>query len=523
MLAFLDLMVGVSNDAVNFLNSAIGARVAPTAVILGVATVGILVGASFSAGMMEVARKGIFNPDSFFFAEIMIVFLAVMLVDIILLDLFNSLGMPTSTTVSIVFELLGAAVAVAAWKLGTSGESLALLNQYINTDRAIAIISAIFMSVAIAFVVGAVVQYVARLIFTFETKRQSAITSVIWCSLALAILAYFLFVKGIGGSVFASPELTLLIQKQRFLVLAGFFGIAMMVVLFVKLVLKWDPFKLVVLAGTFSLAMAFASNDLVNFIGVPVAAFQSFQFWRASGVPADEFAMGALAQPVAGSLPFLIAAGVTMAATLWFSRKARSVTQTEIDLARQDNGHERFQPNWLSRGVVAIGVGIGNLLTALVPQRWRAINEARFAKGEPDTPIKADQPSFDLVRASVNLTVASMLIAIATSLKLPLSTTYVSFMVAMGTSMSDRAWGKDSAAYRVSGVLSVIGGWLLTAALAFAAAAIAATIMWWLGAAGVFLMVAVAAFAVYHSSGVHKRTVEKQKGPGSVNQPVAQP
>jgi phosphate/sulfate permease len=511
VLAISDLVVGVSNDAVNFLNSAIGTKVASTKTIMIVASVGILLGATFSSGMMEVARKGIFNPDYFFFDEIMIIFLAVMITDIILLDLFNTFGMPTSTTVSIVFELLGAAVAVSFWKILSAGDSLGTLGNYINSSSAIVIISGIFISVLIAFVVGTVIQYFSRLLFSFHIEKRMNWAGALWSGIALSVMTYFLLVKGVKGASFISDEFLVWVQTHTLLLigvtsLTWYFLMQGLLVFF-----KTNVLRVVVLFGTFALAMAFAGNDLVNFIGVPIAGFESFNAWMASSQAPDEFNMGILNAPVRTQTYLLVIAGLIMTVTLWFSKKARTVTETEINLGRQDEGSERFEPNLLAQGIVRYTLSLGRTVSSSIPAAWSKIEDKSFQPyKDPNVKNPEDEPAFDLVRASVNLTVASMLIAIATSFKLPLSTTYVSFMVAMGTSLADRAWGRSSAVYRVTGVINVIGGWFFTAFMAFTAAATFATLIYFFDAWGVAALVLLAVFLISRTFLLHRKK-EKEK------------
>jgi phosphate/sulfate permease len=510
--AISDLIVGVSNDAVNFLNSAIGSKVAPRKIIMIVASLGILIGATFSSGMMEVARKGIFNPEYFFFAEIMIIFLAVMITDIILLDLFNTFGMPTSTTVSIVFELLGAAVAISILKITANGDSLSTLGNYINSSSAILIISGIFISVLIAFVIGSLVQYLSRLLFTFHLNKRMLWVGPLWSGLALSALTYFLLIKGIKGASFISDDFIAWVQNNT-LQLIGIAFLVWSIVMFICLrFFKVNILKIVVLFGTFALAMAFAGNDLVNFIGVPVAGFESYLAWQNSGVEAGDFNMAILNEPVRTKTYLLLIAGLIMIVTLWFSKKARSVTETEVNLGRQDEGNERFKPNSLAKGIVRYSLFLGNKVNTVLPNSWKDRADQSF---EPQKEVIQvgqlyDPPAFDLVRASVNLTVASILIAFATSLKLPLSTTYVSFMVAMGTSLADRAWGRSSAVFRIAGVINVIGGWFFTAIIAFAASATFASLIYWFGSWAIGGLVLLAIFLISRTFLLH-RNKEKEK------------
>ena len=506
LLAVSDLVVGVSNDAVNFLNSAVGSRVAPRNIIMVVVSLGIFVGATFSSGMMEVARSGIFNPQFFVFGEIMVIFLAVMLTDIILLDLFNTLGLPTSTTVSIVFELLGAAVLLSLIKILNQGEGIQAIATYINSSTAILIISGIFLSIGIAFVTGAVVQYISRLIFSFRYQQRHRLVGALWSGLASASLTYFLLFKGIKGASFVSDSFISWVGENTLLLLAGSF-VVWTLAMWVLALRGVNVFRLVVLYGTFALAMAFAGNDLVNFIGVPVAGFESYLSWHDSGMDPFGYSMEVLTEPVRTNSYLLMAAGLVMIITLWFSKKARSVTETEVNLGRQSEGQERFSPNHLSRGIVRVSSSAASYAQQLFPDYFLKRAKTIFETTEEQT---ADKPAFDLIRASVNLTMASTLIAFATSLKLPLSTTYVSFMVAMGTSLADKAWGRDSAVYRVAGVLNVVGGWFATAIIAFLTSALFAFLIYHFKFTAIVLLVAAAALFIYRSFAYH-RTKEKKK------------
>lgn len=479
ILAITDLVVGVSNDAVNFLNSAIGSKAISFKTIMIVASIGIAFGAMSSSGMMEVARKGIFNPGEFVFEEIMFIFMAVMITDILLLDFFNTLGMPTSTTVSIVFELLGASVAISLIKIINLDGGFSDLGSYINTDKAAEIIFGILLSVFIAFSIGVVVQFVSRLLISFDYKSKSKWVESIFGGLAITAIIYFILVKGLKGAAVFNGAISDFIgsQPQLFVLLN--------IVLWTLIswgaanFLKWNIYKLVIAFGTFALAMAFAGNDLVNFIGVPIAALQSFQDWRTSGIAPGDFNMSGLSAAVQTPTLLLLLSGGIMVVTLWFSSKAKSVVKTSVDLARQDEGDERFQPNYLSRQVVKFSIAAFENLSKIIPPSIQRTVDKRFTVPYTYIPKSKvqDMPAFDMVRASVNLMVASVLISIATSMKLPLSTTYVTFMVAMGTSLADRAWGAESAVYRVAGVLNVIGGWFFTALSAFVAAAIIAYIL----------------------------------------------
>lgn len=498
-LAISDLIVGVSNDAVNFLNSAIGSKAAPRYVIMIIASLGILIGTTFSSGMMEVARKGIFHPDQFYFSEIMIIFLAVMLTDVVLLDVFNTLGLPTSTTVSIVFELLGAAVVVALIKIKNLGLDVSYLNDYINSGKALAIISGILLSVVIAFSVGSLVMYITRLVFSFNYKKTFKYFGAIWGGIAITAITYFILIKGAKGSSFLSSDTTDWIKSNSSLII--FYSLIGWTILLQLLywIVKLDILKMIVLVGTFALAMAFAGNDLVNFIGVPLAGLKSFQAFIADpGTDPDGFLMVALTGKARANTYLLLIAGLVMVVTLWFSKKARKVTETELNLSRQSTGAERFNSSILSRTIVRTAMDIGNLFEKITPKSFKNGISKRFDPSEYQNSIKnvKDAPSFDMVRASVNLTVASILISLATSMKLPLSTTYVTFMVAMGTSLADKAWGRDSAVYRISGVVTVIGGWFMTAITAFSVAFIIAMLISWGGVIAIVAFVFLAFFVV---------------------------
>ena len=486
-LAIADLIVGVSNDAVNFLSSAIGSKAVSFKKIMIIASFGIALGAIFSSGMMEVARKGIFNPELYYFDEIMIIFLAVMITDILLLDFFNTLGLPTSTTVSIVFELLGAAVSIAAYKIWENSQSINELITYINYSKATQIILGIILSVFIAFTIGAIVQWVSRLILSFDFKRKSNIVSSIFGGIAITSITYFILIKGIKGTsyseisfdYFQGETINNLIERNASQIIIYLTLIWSLISFFLIEVYKTNIYKIIILVGTFALALAFAGNDLVNFIGVPIAAWQSYEAWTISGIPADQLSMGILSSKVETPNLILFFAGAIMVITLWFSSRAKNVLKTSIDLSDQSEIKEKFKANILAKYLVTFFVGLNSGVQKIVPAKIKEIIENRFAPSNQlllsNTII--EKPAFDMVRASVNLIVASILISIATSYKLPLSTTYVTFMVAMGTSLSDRAWGSESAIFRVSGVLNVIGGWFITAIVAFSAAALVALLM----------------------------------------------
>ncbi len=493
-LAISDLVVGVSNDAVNFLNSSIGSKVASRKIIMVIASLGMLAGVTFSSGMMEVARKGIFHPQFFTMPELMTIFLAVMLTDIILLDLYNTFGLPTSTTVSIVFELLGAAVAVSLLKISATGESIAAVVNYINTSKALAIISGILLSVVVAFAVGALVQIATRLLFTFNYEQRLKRYGALWGGAALATITYFILIKGSKGASFITPETLTWIKSHTGTILLGSFAASAVLLQLMMTLFRVNALKVVVLVGTFALAMAFAANDLVNFIGVPLAGLASYTVANTTGDPLSA-TMEALTQPVQSSTVFLLLAGVIMVITLWLSKKARTVTRTELRLGRQEEGYERFESTGLSRAIVRMVASLFEIGSRVAPGFVRNWTNKRLDRSSYRPALAADGtlPSFDLVRAAVNLMVASALISLATSFKLPLSTTYVTFMVAMGTSFSDQAWGRESAVYRVSGVLTVIGGWFFTAMMAFTVAAVFAVAIFF---GKIFAVIAIGVIAI---------------------------
>ena len=504
LLAIIDLIVGVSNDAVNFLNSAIGSRVSSRRNIMIIASMGILVGVSLSTGMMEVARKGIFNPQLFTFSDVMVIFLAVMLTDIFLLDLFNTHGLPTSTTVSIVFELLGTSVIVALLK---TNFQVIQLEQYINTTSALVIISGIFLSVGIAFVAGSIVQFISRVIFSYDYREKPNYKAIIWSSMALTILLFFILIKGASNNIFMTEAMKSWINSNVGLIIIAC-AFSSFLITAILWVLKIDLFKIIVLVGTFSLALSFASNDLVNFVGVPLAGFQSFKAWGLANAAADSYTMSILNQPIRTDGYLLIIAGVIMIITLWLSKKARSVTETEVNLASHDTDNERFKPNRFSSGLVKLGLKSYNVLKEITPKKVGVTISNQL---DPKRRVyQKNPPAFDTVRAAVNLTTASILISLATSLKLPLSTTYVSFMVAMGTALADRAWGRKSAANRISGVLVVLGGWFFTAFIAFIASSIFALMIYLWGIMGMGVVLVVVSGSLIYNHRVFRKKDDKR-------------
>jgi len=503
-LAALDLVVGVANDAVNFLNSSIGSKVAPMWIILTVASVGVIVGALFSTGMMEIARSGVFYPEKFTFASIMMLFLAVMITDVILLDVFNTFGLPTSTTVSLVFELLGAAVAVSLFTIWQNNEAVDL-SQYINTARALKIISGIFISVLISFVVGSVVMYLSRLIFSFNYKKSFKYLGAIWGGIALTAIAYFAILKGLKSTTLISNEaLTYLSEHTGLILMYTFVGMTLLMAL-LQHVFKVKILTIIILSGTAALALSFAGNDLVNFIGVFMAGKSSFDAasaYVAQGGDINQLYMSSLNDAVVVDWRYLFGSGVIMVLALWFSKKAKSVTKTEVNLSRQGEGVEQFSSTKASRSLVRNALNISKFINYITPAQAKNFIESRF---KPVEKKQSGDPSFDLIRATVNLTVAAMLISLGTSLKLPLSTTYVTFMVAMGSALADRAWGRESAVYRITGVLTVISGWFLTAFVAFSVAALVAFILMYGGMYAIIGLIILVVALLVQFTIIHKK------------------
>ncbi|MDR2907827.1 MAG: inorganic phosphate transporter [Bacteroidales bacterium] len=503
LLAGSDLIVGVANDATNFLSSAIGSKAATFRVVMVVASIGVILGAVFSSGMMEVARNGIFHPQMFYFNEIMLIFLAVMVSDVILLDLFNTYGLPTSTTVSLVFEMLGAAVAISIMKISNSVDYTLLdLGSFLNTSKVLAIVSSILASVVIGFTVGAIIQYLARLLFSFRLHKTQKYFGAIWGGFCVMLISYFIVFKGMKGSSLISANAAEFLQNNVSILMISVFGMTTVILQLLHWFFKFNALRFVVLLGTFALAMAFAGNDLVNFIGVPMAGLNSFQLFQAGGSASPEsFLMGGLQGAVPTHEMILLAAGIVMILTLWFSKKAKTVVKTSVDLSRQETGTERFHSTPLSRSIVKMFVGLSEQTSKVTSKNLSKRIDRRFKPSK-----KADQTAaFDMLRASVNLMVASALIAFGTSLKLPLSTTYITFMVAMGTSLADGAWGRDTAVYRVTGVFTVIGGWFITAIAAFTLALGVGFVLYFGGYIGVIAILALVLFAMWRTQTVYKR------------------
>jgi len=512
VLAVIDLMVGVSNDAVNFLNSAIGSKAIPFKSIMIIASLGILFGSVFSSGMMEIARSGIYVPSKFTFDDVITIFLAVMITDIILLDVFNYFGLPTSTTVSIVFELLGAAICLALYKIATTDGNFATLASYINTQKASEIVYSILLSVVISFSVGMIVQYISRVLFTFQFEKKLKTIGVIFGGIAMASISYFILIKGMKEVTFLSSDIKEWVKTHELTLLGGSFVLFTIVSYIINL-LGYNILKVIIGIGTFALALSFAGNDLVNFIGVPVAAMQSVEIFQS--VPManpDGYTMDALASSeIVAPLWALVIAGLIMVITLWTSKKAKTVIETEMSLSNQGDGNEKFKSNMLSRSIVRGFIRIGSVLTYVMPRTMQASLDKKFEHpmiAQDKKKKSKDEPMFDMIRASVNLMVASSLIALGTSMKLPLSTTYVTFMVAMGTAFADRAWGRESAVYRVSGVFHVIGGWFVTAGCAFLGAFVFAYFLKIGGIVTFVISLVVLALLLYRNAKSHDKKIK---------------
>lgn len=505
--AVVDLVVGVTNDAVNFIGASLGTKVASKRTILGVAAIGILVGVITSNGMMEVARSGVFHPEFFTFNEVMMLFVGAMLADVILLNTFNLLGLPTSTTVSLIFELLGSAVAVTCYKVANdTGLTIADIGNFINTGKALAMISAILVSVVLSFAVGVVVMYISRIMFSFRYNKSMNRYGSLWCGVALVGILYFAIFKGLKSSGLISPDMMSMLNENITAILF-YCWIGFSILLFLLQRIKVDIMKITILSGTFALALAFAGNDLVNFIGVPMAGLDSYQMALESGD--QNMLMGGLAGPAKVNTWILVAAGGIMVLTLFFSRTAMKVAETSLNLASQNDEDERFASNAISRALVRFAVSLSDLYEKVIPHKLAVAIEKRFI------PISAEEregKAYDNIRAIVNLSAAAMLICIGTSFKLPLSTTYVIFMVAMGSSLADKAWGRESAVYRISGVMVVISGWFMTAISAFVIAFIIGLSLMWGGAVALVFVILLCGYALCHSLIFKsKKTVEEKK------------
>lgn len=507
ILAVLDLIVGVTNDAVNFIGASLGTRIASKRTILIVASVGILVGVVTSNGMMEVARSGVYNPEMFTFTEVMFLLVGAMLADVVLLNTFNLLGLPTSTTVSLIFELLGSAVAVACYKVSQdAGLSIADVGGFINSGKALAMISAILVSVVLSFIVGVTIMYFSRILFSFRYEKRMNRYGALWCGVALVGILYFAIFKGMKSSGLISTE-TMQILNDNITSILFYCWIGFSVILFLLQRINVNIQKITILSGTFALALAFAGNDLVNFIGVPMAGLDSYNMAMESGDV--NMTMEGLAGPAKANPIYLIAAGIMMVLTLFFSRTAMKVAETSINLASQNDEEERFNSTAFSRAMVRFAVNISNLYEKIVPQKLAVVIERQF---EPIPEEERDGKAYDNVRAIVNLSAAAMLICIGTSFKLPLSTTYVIFMVAMGSSLADKAWGRESAVYRITGVMVVISGWFMTAISAFVISFVISTLLMWGGWIALLAVILLCGYALCHNIIFKsKKTAEEKK------------
>ena len=503
VLAILGIVVGVANDAINFLNSALGSKVAPRRVILWVAAAGILVGTLTSSGMMEVARSGVFYPGQFSFSEIMMLFLGMMLGNVLLLDLYNTLGLPTSTTVSMVFGLLGAAVATALFRIAADPSfSLHDLSQFINTGKAMVIIAAILVSVVFAFAAGTLFMYISRLIFSFRYHPAFRRWGAFWCGISLSGILYFALFKGLKSSGLIPSDITQYVGEHVLLTLFAFWAAASLI-LWILQRMRFNIMRITILSGTFALALAFAGNDLVNFIGVPMASYDALQIARDAG--SESIMMDGLAHPARANFLILLASGLIMVLTLFFSKKSRHVAETELSLASQHEESERFGSTYVSRSLVRATLLLNNLWSGMIPARVQKAIDRRF---EPLPAEERTTAQYDMIRAVVNLTAASILIAIGTSYKLPLSTTYVVFMVAMGSSLADRSWGRDSAVYRITGVMAVISGWFITALGGFLIALATTALLLWGGWIAVAALTVLCAWLLVRS---HRKTPEEKE------------
>ncbi|MBQ8422829.1 MAG: inorganic phosphate transporter [Coprobacter sp.] len=512
LLAVANIVVGVGNDAVNFMNSAWGSRAASYRTILIVAAVGIVVGTITSNGMMEVARSGVFYPGSFTFPEIMMLFLGMMLGNVVLFNIFNTLGLPTSTTVSMVFGLLGAALAVAGYKIAVSPDmGIEHISHFVNSGKAMVIISGILLSVIIAFTTGLILMYISRVIFSFRYNKMIKRFGAMWCAITVTGIIYFALFKGLKSSGLIPDEFNAFVQENTFICLAGLWFVVT-IILFILQLLRINIMRATILSGTFALALAFAGNDLVNFIGVPIAGYDSYLIAReaaASGIDCDTLHMSKLAEPAVANFYLLISAGVVMILTLFLSKETRHVAQTELSLSSQNEGEEqRFSSTLISRGLVRMALIMNKWYTHYVPRKVQDALDKRF---EPLPPEERNEGSFDLIRSVVNITSAAVLISIATSLKLPLSTTYVVFMVSMGSSLADRAWGRESAVYRITGVMTVISGWFVTAFAALFISALFTVILLVGGWVAVILASGIGIYSVIRSFTGHKVKLKKEK------------
>lgn len=509
-LAIIDLTVGVANDAVNFLNSAIGSKVANFKLVLIVASIGLLLGVFMSGGMMEVARKGIFNPEYFFMPELLVIFVSVMFADVILLDTYNTFGLPTSTTVSIVFGLFGSALAVSIIKVINSGQDIIVAFDYIRSGTVLAIIGGIVSSIFIAFFVSSIVQYFTRMIFSFDYKDRFKKYGPIWAGVALAFLSYFIIIKGLKGATFIPDDIKSFVKGNFLEVFGMLFAFWSILTFLLSLIKNFNPLKFIVLFGTFSLALAFAANDLVNFIGAPLAGLHAYQLAQGMENPLTT-EMVVMTGKVQVENWILLAAGLIMVLTLYFNKKAYTVSKTTIGLSRQSDGYERFESNMFARSIVRMFINVVRVFKNITPESIQVFVRGRFdqTKYVAFVDEKGEKASFDLIRAAVILVVAAALISVGTLLKLPLSTTYVTFIVAMAAALPDNAWGRESAVYRVSGVLTVIGGWFFTAISAMIVAGIIAAIIYYGEVYAVIAFSIGVGYLLYRSSSFHKSKEEE--------------
>lgn len=513
ILGIIDLYVGVANDAVNFTNAAIGSKVASFRIIMIVAGLGMLLGVVYSGGMMEIARKGIFNPGFFTLNEVLVIFLAAMVADVILLDFYNTYGLPTSTTVSILADLLGAALGVTIYKLVNAGLPLANMSDYINVQKVTSIFGSIILSIVVAFIFGSLAQFIARLIFSFNYVKRIKYFGAIWGALATTFMLYFVFIKGLHNASFITPEVLDIFKHNMILILTGIFiGITVIFQLIISIT-KYNILKVVILLGTFALAMSFASNDLVNFIGVPLAGLDAYNIASQSVDPNNMLMVGLGSSDMKPHVLYLLIAGIIMFGTLIFSKKARTVTKTEISLGRQGEGFERFQSNALARGLVSITISITHFFEKITPALIKNFVKKQFDTSQFKVEVDehGERSSFDIIRASVILAISSALISLGTYLKLPLSTTYITFIAAMAAALPDKAWGRESAVYRVSGILTVIGGWMVTAILATLFSLIISFVVIYFGFFGVILSIIALGLVFWKNAILHRKREAKNE------------
>ncbi len=512
ILSIVDLTVGVANDAVNFLNSAVGSKVTTFRKALFVASIGILIGVTLSSGMMEIARKGIFNPGAFTLYQVLIIFLATVITDILLLDFFNTFGIPTSTTVSMISGMTGGALGITIINLISKGESFEMTANYLNLAKLTAIYFSIIVSIVFAFIFGYLGQFTSRLIFSFDYNRNFKKYGPLWASFAFTFIILFISMKGLEGASFVNEQIQSFINTYRWQILLIIYVSFSLIFYLLSLFPKINILKSIVLIGTAAIALAFASNDLVNFVGPGLTALYAYQI-AGSSADALNMKMGGLANPIKVQTEILLFCGAVMVLTLFFSKKARTVTSTEVNLGRQVEGYEAFESIPFARFLVRTFTAISDFLVKIVPEKIRTKVNERFDTSKVIL-LKDENgaiASFDMIRATVNLTIASALISLGTSLKLPLSTTYITFIVAMSTAFADRAWGRDYAVYRISGILTVIGGWLITALICALIAAIISSILYFTGVIGVIILVSITIISVARTIVIHKKREKKRK------------